>query len=379
MDGSSARLRGASMKNFDSRTYSVNDFLEWESRGQLELNPRFQRRPVWSPAAKSYLIDTMLRGKPIPKIYMRQKINVSTRTTIREVVDGQQRLRTILSFLKDGLTVRRTHNEELGNTLFSVLPDDVKNQFLAYEIAADLLTNLPDSEVLDVFSRLNAYSVVLNEQELLNAKYYGRFKLLADSIGRDYLEYWTKEGIITDRQIMRMQEVSLVADLLIAMKEGIQPKKQIRSFYAAYEPGEDRPEERASDVFDEKIAKDLRSMFDQVMKAIADIFPEGIRATEFKRIHLFYSLFTAVAHCIFELPKIPKRDTHGSVPRPSLKEKAARERARNGLEVVGTIFERDISELKGEHLTFMQNTRRATTDGPVRTSRTIFLLRLMAA
>jgi hypothetical protein len=59
------------MKNFDSRTYSVNDFLEWESRSQLELNPRFQRGPVWSPAAKSFLIDTMLRGKPIPKIYMR--------------------------------------------------------------------------------------------------------------------------------------------------------------------------------------------------------------------------------------------------------------------------------------------------------------------
>jgi hypothetical protein len=67
------------MKSFDSRTYSINDFVEWDSQGQLELNPAFQRRPVWSPKAKSYLMDTILRGKPIPKVFVRQKINVSTK------------------------------------------------------------------------------------------------------------------------------------------------------------------------------------------------------------------------------------------------------------------------------------------------------------
>ena len=189
------------------------------------------------------------------------------------------------------------------------------------------------------------------------------------------MEYWTKEGIIADRAIMRMQEVSLVADLLIAMKEGIQPKKQIKSFYAAYEPKEDQPEGE----FNESAARELRTKFDRTMKTIADIFPDGIRGTEFRRVHLFYSLFTATAHSLFGLPKLPSRDPKGPVPRPSLEGKAQRERARNGLEVVGTIFEKDISELHGEYLTFMQNTRRATTDGPVRTSRTIIFLRLMAA
>ncbi len=49
-----------------------------ESQKALELNPRFQRRSVWSPNAKSYLMDTILRGKPMPKIFIRQKINVTT-------------------------------------------------------------------------------------------------------------------------------------------------------------------------------------------------------------------------------------------------------------------------------------------------------------
>jgi len=84
------------MKSYDSRTYSINDFVEWDAAKQLELNPKFQRRAVWTDKAKSFLMDTILRGKPIPKVFIRQKINVTTKTSIREVVDGQQRLRTIL-------------------------------------------------------------------------------------------------------------------------------------------------------------------------------------------------------------------------------------------------------------------------------------------
>jgi len=69
------------MKSFDSRVYSINDFVEWEKQGQLVLNPAFQRRAVWSDKAKSYLMDTIVRGKPIPKIFIRQTLNVSTKTS----------------------------------------------------------------------------------------------------------------------------------------------------------------------------------------------------------------------------------------------------------------------------------------------------------
>lgn len=127
------------MKSYDSRTYNINDFIEWDKAGQLELNPRFQRRPVWTEKAKSYLIDTILRGKPIPKIFIRQRINVSTKTSTRDVVDGQQRLRTILTYIKDGFIVNKKHNSELGGMRFSQLPEDVQAQVLAYEISVDLL------------------------------------------------------------------------------------------------------------------------------------------------------------------------------------------------------------------------------------------------
>ncbi len=346
------------MKSYDSRTYSINDFVEWDKAKQLELNPRFQRRPVWTDKAKSFLIDTILRGKPIPKIFIRQKINVTTKTSVREVVDGQQRLRTILSFIKDGFAVSKRQNAEFGGLLFSQLPEDVQAQVLAYEISVDLLINLPDPEVLDIFSRLNSYAVVLNEQEKINADHFGPFKVLADKIGHKYYEYWTKQGILTAKSVMRMQEVSLVADLLIAMLEGIKAKKQLKKFYDVYEGSFDHDTE------------ELEANFDHVVNVIGGIYPEGLSDTEFRRSHLFYSLFTAVAHRELGIPQL-------HAPKGKIAKKAF-DAVRNRLDRVEEMFaEAEIENLSKEEQQFIQDSRRATTDEAVRVRRAIFLLGLM--
>jgi hypothetical protein len=88
----------------DSQTlrtqYRVGDFVAWQRDGALELNPNFQRRPVWKKGAKSYLIDTILRGLPMPIIFLRDlRADLKTFKAKRDVVDGQQRIRTILSFI----------------------------------------------------------------------------------------------------------------------------------------------------------------------------------------------------------------------------------------------------------------------------------------
>lgn len=345
------------MKSYDSRTYSINDFVEWDASGQLELNPRFQRRPVWTEKAKSYLMDTILRGKPIPKVFIRQKINVSTKSSTREVVDGQQRLRTILSFVKDGFVVNKRHNPGLGGLLFSQLPEDVQSQVLAYEISVDLLINLPDSQILDIFSRLNSYAVVLNEQEKINADHFGPFKFLADRIGHKYFDYWTQQRILTSKQVMRMLEVNLVADLLIAMLEGIKSKKQVKKFYDLYEV-----------VFEHDV-DELEARFDRVIAAIGAIYPEGLSDTEFRRPHIYYSLFVAVAHRELGVPGLPPGPAGGY---------SSPQAARNSLERVDELFAAEgADELSKEESTFLINSRRATTDEKVRLQRTLFLLALM--
>ncbi len=346
------------MKSYDSRVYSINDFAEWRNQKLLELNPFFQRRPVWSESAKSYLIDTILRGKPIPKIFIRQKVNVTTMKVTREVVDGQQRLRTILSFINDGFVVNRQQNRANGGKHFSQLPEDVQQMILTYEISVDLLVNMPDEEVLDIFSRLNSYSVILNIQEKLNATHFGSFKILADEVGLKYASYWKEQRILNARQILRMQEVNLVADLLIAMLEGIKSKKQIRKFYGLYEKE-----------FDHDVSK-LEQQFDGVMSMIRRIFPNGLINTEFVRIHLFYSLFTTIAHCQNGLPNCDAR-------RISLEPRTNLETVRNRLDRVGEIFHTDIQLLDSDEQQFMHDVRRATTDEVVRERRLSFLLNLI--
>lgn len=228
-------LGDKNMKNYDSRTYSINDFIEWEERNQLEISPKFQRRSVWSPQAKSFLIDTIIKDKPLPKIFIRATTDPRTRITHREIVDGQQRIRTILSFVKDAFRISKVHSEEYGGMLYSELPETIQADFLKYELSVDLLLDLSDRDVLDIFARLNTYSVSLNKQELLNAKYFGYFKQLVYKLSGDYYSFWINNKIFSDKKIVRMAEAELVTDLLVTIIDGIQPRKGVEKYYQRYD------------------------------------------------------------------------------------------------------------------------------------------------
>src|ERR1700691_3499305 len=120
------------MKKFDTRVYSISDFLEWRKNSILDISPDFQRRGVWTRTAKSFLIDTVVRGKPIPKLLITQELK--DQRNIRTVVDGQQRLRTIFEFISNDFTVLKAHNETFAKKLFSELSSEVQSEILKYEI-----------------------------------------------------------------------------------------------------------------------------------------------------------------------------------------------------------------------------------------------------
>lgn len=349
------------MTNFESRVYSVSDFLDWEEKGQLLLSPKFQRRNVWTPTARSFLMDTIVRGKPIPKVFLRQKINVQTRQSIREVVDGQQRLRTILSFVKDGFTINPKHNSKYGGRFFSQLSevdDIIQENILKFEISTDLLVNLPDSEILDIFSRLNSYSVTLNEQEKINANHFGPFKVLADEIAHSFNSFWISNKILKDSEVLRMADVTLAADLLISMIEGIKSKKEVPKFYATYETE-----------FEADTAV-LAQRFTSVINDILNVFNEGLKDTEFRRIHIFYSLFTAIYHLRFGLLEIEKPML--DISPDSYARIASR------LDSVNSIFVTDNKAiLSVDQQQFLEDSQRATTDKAVRKRRTEYLIDLI--
>lgn len=347
------------MKNFDSRAYSINDFLEWNEKGQLQLSPKFQRKSVWTDDARSFLMDTIISGKPIPKVFIRQTLNLTTRQSIREVVDGQQRLRTIISFINDEFTISKKHNEKFGGYYFSQLhsiDEDIQSQILNYELAVDLLVNLPDKEILDIFSRLNSYAVTLNEQEKIHASHFSSFKILVDKISHKYNDFWVDNKLLTNQKVLRMEDATLVADLIISMIEGIQSKKQIKSYYNKYE------KECNIDV------KLIEHQFDETIDLIQKIFKNGLKNTEFKRIHLFYTLFTSLFHYLYGLKNLDST----SIELKNL------ENINEELTSLNHIFSLKIlTGLPPEFIQFLDDSRRATTDTKVRIRRTNFIINMI--
>jgi hypothetical protein len=343
------------MKNFDSRTYSINDFREWDEAGdQLILAPKFQRRNIWTDKARSYLMDTIIRGKPIPKIFIRQDINPKSKKTIREVVDGQQRLRTILGYLKDGFAIGKVHNETYGGKQFSQLPDNIQSAILKYELSVDLLLDATDKEVLDIFARLNTYSVKLVRQELINAKYFGEFKQTVYELALEYLTFWQSNKIFSDAKILRMAEAELTSELLIAMSEGIKSKKVIETYYKKYE-----------DSFPNR--KNMMERFRKIMDVIGEMMSDRLSTSNFRRHHMFYTLFCSIYHMLFGMTEL-------EVDRISFKQ-SDYPKINLALEKVEEIFEKD--DLTKEERKFLDATRRATTDASVRKSRSEYVCALM--
>ena len=342
------------MSDFQTKTYSVNDFLEWKEGGTLELSPKFQRRSVWTRKAKSYLLDSVIRGKPNPKILIREHLSSSTRKTHREVVDGQQRLRTIFEYIQDGFPVSRTHNKEYGGRYFSQLPSDVQTSILAYQLATDCLINISDSEVRDIFARLNTYGVKLNKIELLHAEYFGAFRTTAFGLANEFESFWLQNKILTEASLSRMIDAELTADLLIAMADGIQDKGRLAVYVKRWD--DDFPARSVHE-------KHFRSTLD----TIGTLFPDGLADHEFRRPVLFYSLFTAVAHMHFGLPRL-------NATRVRIRPRHIA-RVMNQLSEVNVIWE--TGGRTEEEKKFLTKARRATTHQAERELRTKFLCSLI--
>ncbi len=281
------------MKSFDSTNYTINDFLEWHERKQLTLSPKFQRRSVWKDVAKSFLIDSILRGKPLPKLFIRQITDIKTRTTIREVVDGQQRLKTILDYINDGFKVKKVHNTEYGERYFSELDEEAQSKILTYKFSVDILVGVDDSEIMDIFARLNTYTTPLNKQELINAEFYGAFKQSVYAISHKYNKFWIDNKIFTEYQTMRMNEVELTADVFIACIHGIQNRKQIKTYYKMYD-----------EKFPQQI--EIENLFDEIISLITNMYGENLRKSLYRKPALFYSLVIALINFKYPVPDMPK-------------------------------------------------------------------------
>jgi hypothetical protein len=345
------------MLKFQAQTYRINDVVGWHDRRELRLAPEFQRRTVWTPRGKSFLIDSILRGMPLPQFFVREIVLPKEKRTVREVVDGQQRLSAILGYVAGEYTVLPMHNPELARLKYEELPEDVQKAFLSFPLSVNVLQGTEDADLLEIFARLNSYSVPLNQQEKLNAMYVGAFKKAMTDLAKDHLAYWKRHRILTAQPIARMKDVELTCELVGGMLHGLQNQKKIvASMYKEYD-----------DEFPQITY--LRPRFAETLQTCQELLGGDLSGTIFQRTSLFYSFYMAVYDCTYGLQA-------GAEATPRIGTNESRLTAQNRLIALSEGIQNDVTA-QG-YLEFYEATRQSTDKLPQRTKRHLILKEMIA-
>ncbi|MGY5045810.1 DUF262 domain-containing protein [Streptomyces sp. 900105755] len=211
---------------FEIESKTVAEFRSLDKSGELVLQPEYQRKAVWPERAKVSLMETILLGYPIPEIYLSYETTPEGEQTA-SVVDGQQRLTSLLDFLKnkfplDGLE-DATLCEKFEGKLFRELPDDVRQEFFQYRFPIRRLSNLADEFVRAVFARVNRVNMVLTEQELRNALLPGPFNDFLKDCTAHQLS--TVSGVFSGERRKRGGDLEFYAEVFGTCIFGLSNKK----------------------------------------------------------------------------------------------------------------------------------------------------------
>nr|WP_313520585.1 DUF262 domain-containing protein [Brevundimonas diminuta] len=267
------------------QTYTISDFIEWNAKKQLILSPDFQRGTVWSETAKVFLIDTILNDLPMPQIFLRTKVDAATQSTVREVVDGQQRLRTILEFASGKLRLTSKAPKFKGRTYADLDVDD-QERFLSYKAPVVQLINATNADVLEIFARLNSYSVKVTPAELRHAEYSEPVKWAIADAARDWSLLWDEYKVVSLRDSVRLKHASVTAQMFMILDIGFGDAGEVNisSYY------------KARKAKGEAYFKALRERFDWLVGSIILHFGEDFKATTFFDSPNFLALFAAIAY-----------------------------------------------------------------------------------
>lgn len=211
-----------------STTVTISNFYEQYQLKKYTLDPPYQRDlNVWEVEQKSFLMDTIFKNFPIPPIFLEQKIDPDTGITKYDVIDGKQRLSTIIEFINNKIMLPKNFgkdkygNNKLNGKYFEEIKDMAKTDeevkalladFWAYSISVEYIEN-PDVKIVDsIFDRLNREGSRLNAQELRKAQYYDT--LLYSDI-TDYRNDKYLSKLTAKLEKNRMEDIGFITELYI--------------------------------------------------------------------------------------------------------------------------------------------------------------------
>ena len=271
-------------------------FKAAHEREELDMKPPFQRNPVWVTRQKSFLIDTILTGFPIPELYMLEVVTGEGQSK-HIVVDGQQRIRAILEFMAGEFAIDPKDSPTWADMSFDDLSEQDKKKIYTYNFVVRMLPELDDIQIRAIFQRLNRNVLALNKQELRQATYWGAFLNLMNEISDR--PTWQLLRVFTQTDVRRMRDVEYISELTIAALNGHQNKKdRLDDYYQLYE-------EEFEDT------STVEELFTLVLMELTKTLPD-ITKTRWKKKTDFYTLFLVFAAHKDSLPfnKAKRKTAH---------------------------------------------------------------------
>ncbi|WP_067219738.1 DUF262 domain-containing protein [Marinomonas gallaica] len=169
---------------FDSYDITLKQIYDMVLEGMVDIAPEYQRHFVWDDARQSALIESLFLGIPIPSLFM-----ATNRDASWEVIDGLQRLTTILNFIGDEDSLSRQgiqHKklklsgleklDSMNGLRYEDFPKSMQFMLQTRALRITVLNDRSDFNVrYDLFERLNTGGVTLHEQEIRNCVFIGEF------------------------------------------------------------------------------------------------------------------------------------------------------------------------------------------------------------
>jgi Protein of unknown function DUF262 len=149
-----------------------------ERPGWMDVKPFYQRRPRWDDVRQSRLIESFIMNIPIPPLFVYESDLAKY-----EVMDGQQRISAIRDFYSNKLKLKGLEQwPELNGRIYDTLPSAIKKgidrRSISYFVLLKESATSTEDEILlrqQVFERLNTGGITLENQEIRNSIYHGKF------------------------------------------------------------------------------------------------------------------------------------------------------------------------------------------------------------
>ena len=219
--------------------YTINSYptdptlevlLNRSKRNEIQI-PTFQRGWVWTHTQASQLVESFLLGFPVPGIFLYRK----PKTQHLEVIDGQQRLKSIWGFFNGSLPnvndfYLRDVDARWEGKRYKDLAERDRIRFrdaVLRAIVVEQTDPKDDTSKFHVFERLNTGGTQLNPQEVRNSAAHGPFNDLFKELNQN--PHWR---LIFGRDIpdARMRDVELIVRFQALLESSGKYSKPMKTF-----------------------------------------------------------------------------------------------------------------------------------------------------